>query len=133
MKTWTLMTFICLMGLMSTQPMLPAKALTQQSAPYVTYTIGPNGRRVQTQTAYEPAGYFDMDLSLRLPEDMVRVGNDLYVADTGHQRIVKFNMATGEGTVLIEGLSQPTGIHVNDEGELEIEPETDKPTSKIEE
>jgi len=126
MKTWTLMTFICLMGLMSTQPMLPAKALTQQSAPYVTYTIGPNGRRVQTQTAYEPAGYFDMDLSLRLPEDMVRVGNDLYVADTGHQRIVKFNMATGEGTVLIEGLSQPTGIHVNDDGELYVADKTDR-------
>jgi len=126
MKTWTLITFICLMGLMSTQPMLPAKALTQQSAPYVTYTIGPNGRRVQTQTAYEPAGYFDMDLSLRLPEDMVRVGNDLYVADTGHQRIVKFNMATGEGTVLIEGLSQPTGIHVNDEGELYVADKTDR-------
>lgn len=126
MKTWTLITFICLMGLMSTQPMLPAKALTQQSAPYVTYTIGPNGRRVQTQTAYEPAGYFDMDLILRLPEDMVRVGNDLYVADTGHQRIVKFNMATGEGTVLIEGLSQPTGIHVNDEGELYVADKTDR-------
>jgi hypothetical protein len=126
MKTWTLMMFICLMGLMSTQPMLTAKALTQQSAPYVTYTIGPNGRRVQTQTAYEPAGYFDMDLSLRLPEDMVRVGNDLYVADTGHQRIVKFNMATGEGTVLIEGLSQPTGIHVNDEGELYVADKTDR-------
>ena len=126
MKTWTLMMFICLMGLMSTQPMLPVKALTQQSAPYVTYTIGPNGRRVQTQTAYEPAGYFDMDLSLRLPEDMVRVGNDLYVADTGHQRIVKFNMATGEGTVLIEGLSQPTGIHVNDEGELYVADKTDR-------
>ena len=104
---------ISFLGLTFSHQALPVEALTQQSAPYVTYTIGPNGRKVQTQTAYEPAGYFDMDFNLSLPEDMVRFGDDLYVADTGHQRIVKFNMATGEGTILIEGLSQPTGIHVN--------------------
>jgi hypothetical protein len=106
--------------------MVPAQALTQQSAPYVTYTIGPNGRYVQTQTAYEPAGYFDIDLNLNLPEDMVIFQNDLYVADTGNKRIVKFNMTTGLGTILLEGLSQPTGIHVNDEGELYVADKTDR-------
>jgi hypothetical protein len=106
--------------------LVPAQALTQQSAPYVTYTIGPNGRYVQTQTAYEPAGYFDIDLNLNLPEDMVIFQNDLYVADTGNKRIVKFNMTTGLGTILLEGLSQPTGIHVNDEGELYVADKTDR-------
>ena len=126
MKTLTLMMLISFLGLTFSHQALPVEALTQQSAPYVTYTIGPNGRKVQTQTAYEPAGYFDMDFNLSLPEDMVRFGDDLYVADTGHQRIVKFNMATGEGTILIEGLSQPTGIHVNEGGELYVADKTDR-------
>ncbi len=126
MKTLTLMMLISFLGLTFSHQALPVEALTQQSAPYVTYTIGPNGRKVQTQTAYEPAGYFDMDFNLSLPEDMVRFGDELYVADTGHQRIVKFNMATGEGTILIEGLSQPTGIHVNEEGELYVADKTDR-------
>jgi hypothetical protein len=120
------MMLISFLGLTFSHQALPVQALTQQSAPYVTYTIGPNGRKVQTQTAYEPAGYFDMDFNLNLPEDMIRFGDDLYVADTGHQRIVKFNMATGEGTILIEGLSQPTGIHVNEDGELYVADKTDR-------
>lgn len=102
--------------------------LTQQSAPYPTYTIGPNGRFVETQTAYEPAGYFDMNLTLRQPEDMMRVGNDLYVADTGNQRIVRFNMETGEGNVVISGLSQPTGLYVSEDGDLYV---ADKGTQRI--
>jgi hypothetical protein len=57
---------------------------------------------------------------------MVRFGNDLYVADTGNNRIVKFNMITGEGSILLEGLSQPTGIHVNDQGELYVADKTDR-------
>ena len=126
MKKFILITFISLIGLTSSPRMVPAQALTQQSAPYVTYTIGPNGRYVQTQTAYEPAGYFDIDLNLNLPEDMVIFQNDLYVADTGNKRIVKFNMTTGLGTILLEGLSQPTGIHVNDEGELYVADKTDR-------
>ena len=126
MKKLILITFISLIGLTSSPRLVPAQALTQQSAPYVTYTIGPNGRYVQTQTAYEPAGYFDIDLNLNLPEDMVIFQNDLYVADTGNKRIVKFNMTTGLGTILLEGLSQPTGIHVNDEGELYVADKTDR-------
>jgi hypothetical protein len=126
MKKLILITFISLIGLTSSPRMVSAQALTQQSAPYVTYTIGPNGRYVQTQTAYEPAGYFDIDLTLNLPEDMVLFQNDLYVADTGNKRIVKFNMTTGLGTILLEGLSQPTGIHVNNEGELYVADKTDR-------
>lgn len=126
MKTLTFILVIGFLGLTLSQPLLPVQALTQQSAPYVTYTLGPNGRKVQTQTAYEPAGYFDMDLRLRLPEDMVRFGDDLYVADTGNNRIVKFNMFTGEGTILLEGLSQPMGIHLNDQGELYVADKTDR-------
>jgi hypothetical protein len=105
---------------------LKVYGLTQQSAPYATYTIGPNGRYVQTQTAYEPAGYFDMDYTLNQPEDMVRQGHDLYVADTGNGRVLKFDMETGEGEILLDDLSQPTGIHINDAGELYVADKTDR-------
>lgn len=126
MKTIKLLTLLTLISLTTIDTFLPVQAVTQQSAPYVTYTIGPNGRYVQTQTAYEPAGYFDMDLRLRSPEDMVRVGDQLYVADTGNNRVVRFNMETGEGDILVTGLSQPTGIHVNEAGELYIADKTDR-------
>ena len=112
--------------LVTMAPLLPSQALTQQSAPYITYTIGPNGRYVQTQTAYEPAGYFDMDITLRQPEDMFRHGQHLYVADTGNKRIVRFDMVTGESEILIENLSQPTGIHLNEFGELYVVDKQDR-------
>ena len=120
MKRWTLPLSILTIAVMTMITPIATYALTQQSAPYPTYTIGPNGRWVETQTAYEPAGYFDMDLTLRQPEDMMRVGNQLYVADTGNQRIVRFNIDTGVGEVLMTGLSQPTGLYVNDEGDLYV-------------
>ena len=116
MKKFNLLTLLTFISLTTLDAFLPVQAVTQQSAPYVTYTIGPNGRYVQTQTAYEPAGYFDMDLTLRSPEDMVRVGDQLYVEDTGNKRVVRFDMETGIGEVLVSGLSQPTGIHVNEAG-----------------
>ncbi|MEY3431788.1 MAG: hypothetical protein RIS53_686 [Bacillota bacterium] len=120
MKRLVYLTIMLFTGVLTLAQPLNAYGLTQQSAPYPTYTIGPNGRYVQTQTAYEPAGYFDMDLTLRQPEDMLRVGDQLYVADTGNQRIVRFNMDSGEGEVIITGLSQPTGIHVNDQGDIYV-------------
>ena len=126
MKKIQLLTLLTFMSLTTLDAFLPVQAVTQQSAPYVTYTIGPNGRYVQTQTAYEPAGYFDMDLSLRSPEDMVRVGDQLYIADTGNKRVVRFDMETGEGEILVTGLNQPTGIHVNEAGELYIADKTDR-------
>jgi hypothetical protein len=126
MKKIQLITLLTLMSLTTLDAFLPVQAVTQQSAPYVTYTIGPNGRYVQTQTAYEPAGYFDMDLTLRSPEDMVRVGDQLYIADTGNKRVVRFDMETGEGQILVTGLNQPTGIHVNEAGELYIADKADR-------
>jgi len=126
MKTYRSLFGIFFTIVVTAAPLLPAHALTQQSAPYVTYTIGPNGRYVQTQTAYEPAGYFDMDITLRQPEDMQRVGQHLYVADTGNKRIVRFDMTTGVSEILLENFSQPTGIHVNEFGELYVVDKTER-------
>ncbi len=128
MKRFITPLFMLAIAVLTMSAPVSTYGLTQQSAPYPTYTIGPNGRFVETQTAYEPAGYFDMDLTLRQPEDMMRVGNKLYVADTGNQRIVRFNMETGEGDVVISGLSQPTGLYVNEVGDLYV---ADKGTQRI--
>lgn len=104
-------------------PLTPTQALTQQSAPYNTYTIGPNGRYVQTQTAYEPAGYVSLSLTLNQPEDMVYHQGYVYVADTGNRRIVRFNQ-DGDGEILVSNLQQPTGIHVTNQGHLYIADKT---------
>ncbi|MFZ9704253.1 MAG: hypothetical protein ACO3BB_03205, partial [Bacilli bacterium] len=88
MKRITLLLVLAFTAILSMTLPLTTDALTQQSAPYPTFTIGPNGRYVQTQTAYEPAGTFVTDLTLNQPEDMVRLGDDLYVADTGNRRVV---------------------------------------------
>jgi hypothetical protein len=105
--------------LVSSTPFQPVAALTQQSAPYGTYTIGPNGRMVQTQTAYEPAGYLNLSLTLKQPEDMMLHSGYVYVADTGNRRIVRFD-AQGNGEVIVDQLNQPTGLHLNEAGELYV-------------
>ncbi|QWB96269.1 hypothetical protein KHQ89_02200 [Mycoplasmatota bacterium] len=55
-KLWIIGLLILNILLLTTQNI---SAVTTQSVPYETYTIGPQGRRVLTQTAYEPAGYFN--------------------------------------------------------------------------
>ncbi|MGA0875614.1 MAG: YIP1 family protein [Bacilli bacterium] len=120
MKRITLLLVLAFTAILSMTLPLTTEALTQQSAPYPTFTIGPNGRYVQTQTAYEPAGTFVTDITLNQPEDMVRLGDDLYVADTGNRRVVKFNMLTGESTILLTNLGQPTGVHITEEGDLYV-------------
>jgi hypothetical protein len=111
--------------ILSFPPIQAVQALTQQSAPYATYTIGPNGRMVQTQTAYEPAGYLNLSLDLKQPEDMMMVDGYLYVADTGNRRILRFN-DLGEGQIIVEQLNQPTGIHLNELGELYVADKGDR-------
>lgn len=116
-----LLFFLLVMGiLMTAQPFLATEALTTNSAPYITYTLGPNGRLVETQTAYEPAGNIELDLSLNNPEDMVLKGNLLYIADTGNKRIIRSDLNTGINTILISNLNQPTGIHVDELDRLYI-------------
>lgn len=90
--------------------MLPLAALADDG-PYITWTEGPGGWIVDTQTAYLPDRI--MDLGLNAPEDFyMDADNTLYVCDTGNQRIV---IVEADGTVrehTDEVLSKPTGIHV---------------------
>ena len=61
---------------------------SQTSAPYDTYAIGPNGRPIKTQTAYEPAGTINLGLSR--PEDLYMKDDVIFIADTGNKRILKY-------------------------------------------
>ncbi|MGM9972835.1 MAG: YIP1 family protein [Clostridiaceae bacterium] len=81
----------------------------QASAPYKTYTIGPNDNAVETQTAYEPVGVLSLEAAL--PEDLFIDDNDiLYIADTGNSRILV--MEEGGTKVIGEGiLNSPTGVY----------------------
>jgi len=107
----------------------PAQAVDQTSAPYTTYTIGPKGRYISTQTAYEPAGILSSPLDLLHPEDMYFKDDWIYVADTGNRRIVKINEA-GDAVELITGLNIPTGVHVDENDNIYVADKGDQVVKK---
>ena len=98
---------------------IDAQAVTIQSVPYETYTIGPKGRYVLTQTAYEPAGYFNTNYTLNSPEDMYIKDDFVYIADTGNKRILKVDM-NGTAVEIVTNLNSPTGIHVDDDHNIYV-------------
>ena len=78
--------------------------------PYLTYTTGPDNTQVLTQTAYEPAGIINFNVSLNNPQDIFVHEDLIYVADTGNKRIVKLNKS-GDLLQIIEGeFILPTGL-----------------------
>lgn len=87
--------------------------------PYATWTQGPNGRSVRTQTAFEPVEMLTYDLTD--PEDVFVDDNTgiMYIADTGKSRIL---MIKGDSTKVIgEGtLTSPSGIFVNSQGNIYV-------------
>lgn len=91
------------------------------SVPYETYTIGPKGRRIKTQTAYDPAGFISLEIDLSVPEALMIKDDVIYVADTGNQRIIKLDL---EGHVLLEVTHElmlsPTGVFVDEENHLYV-------------
>lgn len=68
-----------------------AIAPAQAATPYRTFTLGSDGRLVETQTAYEPIRAMTRfgDETLKTPQDL-RIGPDgyLYIADSGNNRIL---------------------------------------------
>src|SRR5690606_38117425 len=117
-KTWMFIqfVFILLIGMI----LIPeTSAVIISSAPYQTYTIGPEGELVITQTAYEPAGTISISTTLNNPNDMFMKDDLLYVADTNHQRIISI-YETGVVNELITGLQEPTGVHMDEDNQLYV-------------
>lgn len=87
--------------------------------PYTTWAWGPDGHAIKTQSAYEPL--LKVNLDLKNPEDMfVASDGSLFIADTGHKRIVKVVdgvIVSEYGMGLLEG---PTGVTVDEDGVLYV-------------
>ncbi|WP_127580012.1 YIP1 family protein [Paenibacillus koleovorans] len=100
--------------------------------PYSTYYKDGYGRTVQIQSAYYPDGVLGRELGtgagstvpLNQPLDLFADSRDqLYVADTGNNRIVQLD-ADGrfirEMNVRESPLSRPSGVYVTDAGDIYI-------------
>ncbi len=91
------------------------------SVPYETYTSGPEGALVPTQTAYMPSSKISLTSysgygTLNSPEDMQvdEETNLVYIADTGNKRVMVCDLS-GKAVAEIgkDVLSQPTGLAIN--------------------
>ncbi len=93
--------------------------------PYQTYTYSSSvGRLVYTQDAYLPLSERnDLDgLSLSEPQDLtIDEDDNVYVADTGNSRIIKYSLQTNQSEIIGEGLLDiPMGVHVDKDGAVYV-------------
>ena len=85
------------------------------SVPYYTYTMGPKGQMITTQTAYVPGGYLSLPVELKRPEDMVLFNNRLYVIDSGSLSVVMIDEDMNFlDAFTYEGFISPKGIDVDE-------------------
>lgn len=95
----------------------PIKAYAE--APYKTYTLGPKGKLVETQTAYEPGEILNLDLNS--PEDMYyKEDGSMYIADTGNSRIIKIGKDKKNQYIGADILKAPTGVFVDDNNDIYV-------------
>jgi DNA-binding beta-propeller fold protein YncE len=94
-------------------------AATDDAVPYKTYTTGPRGRNITTQTAYVPSGYLPFENDLSFPEDIHVTDTTIAVADTGNGRILVSDLSGNTLKVLTDPLMvAPTGVFVTDDGNV---------------
>lgn len=101
-----------------TMAILPANVYAQNATAY-SYTISVDGKWMRTQDAYLPGAILLKESELKKPEDILIHKDKIYIVDTGNHRIV---ISDKKGNILSvvgeEELDQPTGIFVNDAGEM---------------
>lgn len=92
--------------------------------PYETYSYNYWGEAVAEPPAYLYGGSIQTAEGLNFPQDMCMSEGALFVADTGHSRILKL---TVEGDILMildeaDGmpLNAPQGVYVTDEGHIYV-------------
>jgi hypothetical protein len=110
--------------------LMAALPVAASQATSYTYTLDDEDELVRTQDAYLPDRTITT-LGLENPSDMViDENNNLYIVDTGNQRIVIYNLDTEKTVKIISkdtvkdknfsGFNSPKGIYRTKEGELYI-------------
>ncbi|MCR3906432.1 MAG: hypothetical protein NUK62_05360 [Tenericutes bacterium] len=105
--------------------LIPSLTVNANGLPYTTFTYSSStGRLVPTQDAYLPLSIQDNlgGLTLNGPRDLTIDRNDnIYIADYGNSRVVKYSLQTDIVTTIGEGiLNQPSGVHVGFDGNLYV-------------
>jgi len=97
----------------------PAAAI---ESTYYTYSMSLNNESyIRVQDAYIPGGVYLQEIGMNTPEDLYYHDRNIYIADTGNGRIVRYDMASGAVYFLGEGdLKAPTGLAVADDGRIII-------------
>ncbi len=91
-------------------------AETDASVPYQTYTIGPRGQRISTQTAYVPSGFVSLQDGVLFPEDIYVKEDRIYIADTGHGRILVTDLLGSTiRSLTTDDMIAPTGVFVGED------------------
>lgn len=84
---------------------------------------------IRTQDAYMPGGTYLSEIGLSSPEDIYYIDGDLYIADGGNGRIVRYELETGNLSYYGRGeLKNPTGVAVSKDGRIFV---ADYGTSEI--
>lgn len=114
-----LMVLVIILGMFAT--IFSAISYASPATSY-TWTINSRGKWTKTQDAYLPELTL-LELDLNEPEDLfVDNNNDLYIADTGNKRIVRYSIDKNALDAVIEydGFQSPRGIYVTDDGNLYV-------------
>jgi len=93
--------------------------------PYSTYTYSSSSKKfIWTQDAYIPLSIqYDIgEIELLSPQDItIDKKNNIYIADTGHKMIIKYNLETNETLQIGLGiLNNPTGVHIGDDNKVYV-------------
>jgi len=120
MKKIIVLFLVIMLSILVASPKVEANGL-----PYATYTYSSSSRRfVFTQDAYMPLSISDNlgGLTLNNPQDLtIDKDDNIYIADQGNSRIIKYSLQTNAVLVIGEGiLDQPKGVHVGRDGHLYV-------------
>lgn len=115
-KAFIIILYLCLFVL------LPAHSSASDSVPYKTETLSADGDIIETQTAYVPIGTFRVDTEIVSPEDIfIDEENNVFIADSGTQAVVKFDEQGNVEQTFGEGiLQQPLGVYVDHQNEVYV-------------
>jgi len=85
-----------------------------------TYTLDLEGYFYRTQDAFLPTLTIT-DLGLSNPGGLAAKGDTVYIADTGNQRVVIYDIILDKTEILKhEEFSSPVGVHVTSEGDIYV-------------